>query len=62
MTFPVPLTYLVNVVKERSLRGRPLTMSSQGGRGGGQILPILFCKKTTQRGEGGSKIVDFETT
>ena len=30
-------------------------MSSQGGRGGGQKLPILLSKKTTKRGGGGQK-------
>ena len=31
-------------------------MSSQGGRGGGQKLPILLSKKTTKRGGGGQKL------
>ena len=34
------------------VRGRPYTMSSQGG-GGVQKLPILLSKKTTKRGGGG---------
>jgi hypothetical protein len=32
------------------------------GGGGGRKLPILLSKKTTKRGEWGSKIADFETT
>ena len=45
------------------IRGRPLTMSSQGGRGWGQKLPILHNKKTTKRrGRRGLEIVDFKTT
>ena len=31
-------------------------MSPQGGRGGGQKLPILLSKKTTKKGGGGQKL------
>ena len=36
-------------------------MSSQGGRGGGQKLPILLSKKTTKRGGGGQKSIQLLT-